>query len=144
IYGVNQPPVGGSFDHAEIRQRIYAGPFLTTIYDIDLDAKNHRVIPRDFPLEPVKDTPVHVEFMRLGEGATIRVNIPVRVRGAESSPGVKRGGAVNIVEHTIAVRVRADQIPTAIDVDVSDLDINHSRHLGEIALPAGIQVLEAP
>ena len=144
IYGDNQPPLGVSFDHAELRQRIYAGRFLTTIYDIELEGKKHRVIPRDFQLDPVKDNPVHVDFMRLGEGATIRVNIPVHVRGAESSPGVKRGGAVNIVEHTISVRVRADQIPEAIDVDVSDLDINHSRHLNEITLPPGVTVLEAP
>jgi large subunit ribosomal protein L25 len=143
IYGDNKPPLGVSFDHAEIRQRIYAGRFLTTIYDIDLDGKKHRVIPRDFQLDPVKDTPVHVDFMRLGEGATIRVNIPVHIIGAESSPGVKRGGAVNIVEHTIAVRVRADQIPESIEVDVSDLDINHSRHLSDITLPAGVQVLES-
>src|SRR4051812_958900 len=142
IYGDNKPPLGVSFENQEIRQRIYAGRFLTTVCDIELEGKKHRVIPRDFQLDPVKDHPVHVDFMRLGEGATIRVNIPVHVRGAESSPGVKRGGAVNIVEHTISVRVRADQIPESIDVDVSDLDINHSRHLNEITLPPGVTVLE--
>jgi large subunit ribosomal protein L25 len=144
IYGDNKPPVTVSLDHAELRQRIYAGRFLTTIYDIELEGKKHRVIPRDFQLDPIKDLPVHVDFLRLGEGATIRVNIPVHVKGAESSPGVKRGGAVNIVAHTIAVRVRADAIPESIDVDVSDLDINHSRHLNEITLPPGLHVLEAP
>jgi large subunit ribosomal protein L25 len=144
IYGDNKPPVTVSLDHAELRQRIYAGRFLTTIYDIDLEGKKHRVIPRDFQLDPIKDLPVHVDFLRLGEGAIIRVNIPVHVRGAESSPGVKRGGAVNIVLHTIAVRVRADAIPESIDVDVSDLDINHSRHLTDITMPEGVQVLEAP
>ena len=143
IYGDNQPPVTIALDHAELRQRIYAGRFLTTVYDLELDGKKHRVIPRDFQLDPVKDLPVHVDFLRLGEGATIRVNIPVHVKGAENSPGVKRGGAVNIVAHTIAVRVRADAIPESIDVDVSDLDINHSRHLNDIKLPPGVQVLEA-
>jgi large subunit ribosomal protein L25 len=68
----------------------------------------------------------------------------VRVKGAEASPGVKRGGAVNIVEHTIAVRVRADAIPESIEVDISDLDINHSRHLSDITLPEGLVVLAAP
>src|SRR5215217_8487995 len=98
IYGDNKPPVAISLDHAELRQRIYAGHFLTTIYDLELEGAKHRVIPRDYQLDPVKDFPIHVDFMRLGEGATIRVNIPIHVRGAESSPGVKRGGAVNIVE----------------------------------------------
>src|SRR5215211_3947493 len=121
IYGDSKDPIAISVDHAELKQRIYAGRFLTTIYELDVDGTKHRVIPRDFQLDPVKDLPVHVDFMRLGEGATIRVNIPVHVRGAESSPGVKRGGAVNIVEHTISVRVRADAIPEEILVDVSDL-----------------------
>ena len=64
---------------AELRQRILAGRFLTTIFDINLDGKKHRVIPRDFHLDPVKDLPIHVDFMRLGEGATIRVSVPLRL-----------------------------------------------------------------
>jgi transcription termination factor NusA len=79
IYGNNQPPVTISVDDAELRQRILAGRFLTTIYDIDLEGKKHRVIPRDFHLDPVRDFPLHVDFMRLGEGATIRVSIPLHI-----------------------------------------------------------------
>jgi large subunit ribosomal protein L25 len=95
IYGNNQPPVTISVDDKELRQRILAGRFLTTIYDIDLEGKKHRVIPRDFHLDPVRDFPLHVDFMRLGEGATIRVSVPLRVQNGEASPGVKRGGTVN-------------------------------------------------
>ncbi|MGH6680108.1 MAG: 50S ribosomal protein L25/general stress protein Ctc, partial [Bradyrhizobium sp.] len=76
IYGNNQPPLPISVDDRDLRQRILAGRFLTTIYDIQLDGKKHRVIPRDFHLDPVRDFPIHVDFMRLGEGATIRVSIP--------------------------------------------------------------------
>ena len=79
IYGNNQPPVPISVDDAELRLRIQAGRFLTTIYDIDLEGKKHRVIPRDFHLDPVRDFPIHVDFMRLGEGATIRVSVPLHV-----------------------------------------------------------------
>ena len=79
IYGNNQPPVTISVDDKELRQRILAGRFLTTIYDIDLEGKKHRVIPRDFHLDPVRDFPLHVDFMRLGEGATIRVSVPLHV-----------------------------------------------------------------
>src|SRR5262245_30615525 len=84
IYGDKKPPLAIALDHKELRQRIYAGRFLTTLYDIEIDGKKHRVIPRDFQLDPVKDHPVHVDFMRLGEGALIRVAIPVHVVGAES------------------------------------------------------------
>src|SRR5277367_2634486 len=131
IYGGNEPPLTISLDDAELRQRIFAGRFLTSIYDVDVDGTKHRVIPRDFQLDPVRDLPVHVDFMRLGVGATIRVNIPIHVKNAEQSPGVKRGGTVSIVTHTIQVRCRADAIPTAIDVDVGSLDINHSKHLSD-------------
>ena len=89
----------------------------------------------------VRDLPLHVDFMRLGEGATIRVNIPIHVRNAEQSPGVKRGGTVSIVTHTIEVRCRADAIPTGIDVDVSELEINYSKHLSDITLPEGVRVV---
>ena len=89
--------------------------------DVDVDGTTQRVIPRDFQLDPVRDVPIHVDFMRLGEGATIRVRVPIHIVNADQSPGVKRGGAVNIVTHTLDVRCPADAIPEASDVDVSGL-----------------------
>jgi large subunit ribosomal protein L25 len=141
IYGNNQPPVTISVDDSELRQRILAGRFLTTIYDIDLEGKKHRVIPRDFHLDPVRDFPIHVDFMRLGEGATIRVSIPLRIQKAEASPGVKRGGTVNIVTHTIDLECSVDNIPQFIEADVGGLEISHSLHLSDIKLPAGVKSL---
>jgi large subunit ribosomal protein L25 len=138
IYGANQPPLAISLDHVEIRTRIYHGRFLTTLYDIEIDGKTHRVIPRDYQLDPVKDVPIHVDFMRLAEGQMVRVNIPVHVINSEQSPGVKRGGAVNIVAHTIPVRCPPDRIPQAIEVDVAGLEINYSKHLSDVKLPDGV------
>src|SRR6202789_4476434 len=137
IYGDGKEPLPISLDYDELRQRIYAGHFLTTIHDIEVDGAKHRVIPRDFQLDAVRDLPLHVDFMRLGEGATIRVHIPILVRNADQSPGVKRGGTVSIVTHTVEVRCLAEAIPTGIEVDVSSLDINHSRHLSDIKMPEG-------
>jgi large subunit ribosomal protein L25 len=141
IYGNNQPPVTISVEDTELRQRILAGRFLTTIYDIDLEGKKHRVIPRDFHLDPVRDFPVHVDFMRLGEGATIRVSVPLRIQNAEAAPGVKRGGTVNIVTHTIELECSVDNIPQYLEVDVSALEIGHSLHLSDITLPKGVRTL---
>jgi large subunit ribosomal protein L25 len=141
IYGNNQPPTPISVDDADLRQRILAGRFLTTIYDIDLEGKKHRVIPRDFHLDPVRDFPVHVDFMRLGEGATIRVSVPLHVQNAEASPGVKRGGTVNIVTHTIDLECSVDNIPQFVEADVSGLEISHSLHLSDITLPSGVKSL---
>ena len=141
IYGDNQPPVTISVDDAELRQRILAGRFLTTIYDIDLEGKKHRVIPRDFHLDPVRDFPLHVDFMRLGEGATIRVSVPLHIVGAESAPGVKRGGTVNIVTHTIELECSVDNIPQYVEADVGGLEISYSLHLSDIKLPPGVKAL---
>src|SRR5271156_6594430 len=141
IYGNNQPPLPISVDDRELRQRILAGRFLTTIYDIDLGGKKHRVIPRDFHLDPVRDFPIHVDFMRLGEGATIRVSVPLHIQNAEAAPGIKRGGTVNIVTHTIDLECSVDNIPQYIEADVSALEISHSLHLSDIKLPSGVRSL---
>src|SRR6266851_3972612 len=141
IYGNNQPPLPISVEDRELRQRILAGRFLTTIYDINLEGKKHRVIPRDFHLDPVRDFPIHVDFMRLGEGATIRISVPLHVQRADASPGVKRGGTVNIVTHTIELECSVDNIPQFVEADVSGLEIGHSLHLSDITLPASVKSL---
>jgi large subunit ribosomal protein L25 len=141
IYGDNKTPLTISVDDRELRQRILAGRFLTTLCDINLDGKKHRVIPRDFHLDPVKDFPIHVDFMRLGEGATIRISVPLHVQRADVSPGVKRGGTVNIVTHTLDLECSVDNIPQAIEADVGALEIGHSMHLSDINLPTGVKSL---
>ncbi len=141
IYGDNKPPMMVLIEHDELKKRIYAGRFLTTLYDLDIDGTKHRVIPRDFQLDALKDLPMHVDFLRVAEGAKIRVHIPVHVLNTDQSPGVKRGGAVNIVTHSVEVICPAESIPDAIEVDIAGVDINHSKHLSEIALPPEVKVI---
>jgi len=141
IYGNNQPPLPISVEDKELSQRILAGRFLTTIYDIDLEGKKHRVIPRDFHLDPVRDFPIHVDFMRLGEGATIRISVPLHVVKSETAPGVKRGGTVNIVAHSIDLECSVDNIPQYVEADASGLEIGYSLHLSDIKLPTGVKSL---
>jgi large subunit ribosomal protein L25 len=142
IYGDSKEPIGISLDFKELRQRIYAGHFLTTVFNVDVDGTKHRVIPRDFQLDPVKDNPIHVDFLRLGEGAKVRVRIPIHVINADQAPGIKRGGTVNIVTHTISVLCQADAIPQGFDVDITGLEINYSKHLSDIEVPGNVKVLE--
>jgi len=141
IYGNNEPPLAISLDDAELRMRIQAGRFLTTIHDIDLEGKKHRVIPRDFSLDPVRDFPLHVDFLRLGEGAKIRVSVPLHILNAETAPGIKRGGTVNIVTHNVDLEVPADNIPQYLEADVGKLDISNSLHVTDIKLPANVRLL---
>ena len=142
IYGDSKEPIGISLDFKELRQRIYAGHFLTTVFNVNVDGTKHRVIPRDFQLDPVRDNPIHVDFLRLGEGAKVRVRVPIHVINADQAPGIKRGGTVNIVTHTISVLCPADSIPQGFDVNITGLEINYSKHLSDIQVPGDVKVLE--
>lgn len=137
IYGGGDPPTAISLSFREMNKIIYAGHFLTTIFDIDVDGQTERVIPRDYQLDPVKDRPLHVDFLRLKAGTRLRVDIPVVVTGAEEAPGLKLGGVINIVRHTLDLKVGADAIPDHVEVDISGMNIGDSKHLSDIKLPQG-------
>ncbi len=137
IYGAGQPPQAIALDFNQMKQLIYAGHFRTTIFEIDVDGSTVRAIPRDYQLDPVKDFPIHVDFMRVAVGSTVTVEVAVHVVGQERSPGMKRGGALNVVRHAVELTVPADAIPDFIVADVSTLDINDSLHISAVKLPAG-------
>jgi len=107
---------------------------------LDVAGKKTRVIPRQLQLDPVSDRPVHVDFMRLAEGSTVRLEIPVRFKGQGESPGLKKGGVLNIVRHEMELVCPADRIPNEVLVDVSKLDINESIHISALNLPEGVKV----
>lgn len=137
IYGSGQPPVSISLDFTVANRLIYAGHFLTTIFEIDVAGEKIRAIPRDYQLDSVKDQPLHIDFLRLGEGARVRVEVPVHFINHEAAPGIKRGGALNIVAHSIGLNVPAESIPEFLTADLTGMDINDSVHLSQIKLPEG-------
>ena len=137
IYGAGQPAETIALDFNQTKQLIFAGHFLTTIFEIDVDGKKTRAIPRDYQLDPVKDFPVHVDFLRLAKGQAIKVVVPVHVTGQDKCPGVKRGGTLQIVEHSVELLVPSDAIPDFIEASVADLDIGSSVHIGDVKLPKG-------
>ena len=143
IYGAGQPAQAIALDFNQTKQLIFAGHFLTTIFDIDVDGQTVRAIPRDYQLDPVRDFPMHVDFLRLAQGQAIKVVVPVHVVGQEKSPGVKRGGTVQIVEHSVELAVSPDAIPDYIEASVEGLDIGSSVHLADIKLPNGAKATSA-
>ena len=126
-------------DARTLERHVEAGHFLTTLLMLDIGGKKTRVIPREVQLDPVSDRPVHVDFMRLAEGTTVRLEIPVHFNGGDVSPGLKKGGVLNIVRHSIGLICPADKIPNTIEVDVSRLDINESIHINALTLPDGVK-----
>ena len=103
IYGAKTEPVGINVDFNEIFKTINRGRFLATIFDIVIDGQKTRVIPRDVQLDPVRDNPVHVDFLRIGPNSRVRVAVPTRYINEANSPGLKRGGVLNIVRHVSEV-----------------------------------------
>ncbi|MEJ0096429.1 MAG: 50S ribosomal protein L25/general stress protein Ctc [Methylocella sp.] len=137
IYGGGDAAEPITLDYREVNKLIYAGHFLTTLFEINVDGNKQRVIPRDYQLDPIKDEPQHVDFLRLKAGASLRVEVPVHFINQETCPGVKKGGSLNIVRHSIEMRVPADNIPEAVIADLGALEINGSLHLSALSLPEG-------
>ncbi|HUO97461.1 MAG TPA: 50S ribosomal protein L25/general stress protein Ctc [Rhizomicrobium sp.] len=140
IYGGDAAPETISVDAQTLDRCIEKGAFLTTLFRLDNAGKKTRVIPRAVQLDPVTDRPVHVDFMRLTEGAAVKLQIPVRFRGTEASPGLKRGGVLNVVKHTVELICPADNIPDYIEGDVSELEIRDSLHISAFKLPEGVRL----
>jgi large subunit ribosomal protein L25 len=139
IYGGTGTPENVNVDGRTLERHVEAGHFLTTLFLLDQNGVKTRVIPREVQLDPVSDRPVHVDFLRLAEGATVRLDIPVHFNGQDASPGLKRGGVLNIVRHEIALICPADIIPNTIEVDVSNININESIHIKDLSLPEGVK-----
>jgi large subunit ribosomal protein L25 len=118
---------------------MHTGHFQSTIFTLDVDGKKTRVIPRGVQLDPIRDFPIHVDFMRVGKDALVTVEVPVRFLNEAASPGLKRGGVLNIVRHDIPVRCPADAIPDHFEVDLTGLEIGDSVHISAITLPKGVR-----
>jgi large subunit ribosomal protein L25 len=139
VYGAKQPPSMISVDPKDLMRALRAGSFLATVFDVDVDGKTERVLPRDVQFDPLTDRPLHVDFLRVSPTTTVTVDIPVAFRNEEASPGLKRGGLLNIVRHEIEAHCRADAIPHHIEVDLTGLDIGDSVHISMVTLPEGVR-----
>ena len=140
IYGDKKDPLPISISYNEAMKSIYAGGFLSHVINVDVDGEKHRVIPRDYQLDPVKDTALHVDFLRVGPNTKLHVQVPVHFENHEQSPGIKKGGVLNIVHHTLDLVCPASAIPEAITIDLTGKEVGDSVHLSDISLPKGTSV----
>ncbi|ACL57770.1 50S ribosomal protein L25/general stress protein Ctc [Methylobacterium nodulans] len=145
IYGGGQSPQSISLDANQTHHLIYGGGFLTTVFEIEVGGRKIRAIPRDYQLDPVKDLPLHVDFLRVTAGQTVAVEVPVHFVNQDAAPGLKqKSGMLNVVHHTVALEVSPDAIPDAIDVDLTGKDIGDTIHVSDLALPAGASLALDP
>jgi len=139
VYGDKAEPQNIALDYKAIWQQLHTGHFQSTIFMLDLDGTKTRVIPRGVQLDPVRDFPIHVDFMRVSKDSLVTVEVPVHFLNEAASPGIKRGGILNVVRHEIEVRCPADSIPEHFEVDLTGLEIGDSVHISAIKLPEGVR-----
>ena len=141
IYGDKKDPESISLDFVDILKALHTGTFLSTVFKINVEGGTQsRVIPRDIQVDPIKDFPMHVDFLRIAKDAQLVVEIAVNFIGEEESPGMKRGGVLNIVRHEIEISAPADAIPESIEADISEMDIGDTLHASALKLPKGVML----
>ncbi|NDE89531.1 MAG: 50S ribosomal protein L25/general stress protein Ctc [Alphaproteobacteria bacterium] len=138
VYGGKEAPVMVSLEERTFVPISQKSGFFTHLMDIEAGGKTLRVIPRDVQFDPITDRVVHVDFLRVTSGTQVRVFVPVVFINQDKSPGLKRGGALNIVQHQIQLSCSPERIPEKITVDLEGKNIGDTIHLEDIALPENV------
>jgi large subunit ribosomal protein L25 len=138
IYGGKEPPVLVALEMKDLARRAHGASFFTHLLELDVGGKKHRVLPRDVQFHPLKDHPIHVDFLRVAKDATIEVAVPVEFINQEASPGLKRGGVLNIVRHEVELICPVESIPDHITIDMTGFEVGDSIHISHVKLPPNV------
>jgi large subunit ribosomal protein L25 len=137
IYGDNKEPLAIHVEEKALVKLLMTGAFTNSTVELTIDGKTEVTLPKDVAFHPVSDRPLHVDFFRLSKGSTVHVEVPVRFVNEPASPGLKRGGVLNVVRHELELICDATKIPDHIDVDVTGFDVGDAIHISSVTLPAG-------
>lgn len=137
IYGGKEDPVPIHLEAKELARQLGLGHFMNSIVMIEVGGKQVRTLPKDVAFDPVSDRALHVDFLRLSKDAKVEVNVPVVFLNEEMSPGLKKGGVLNIVRHELELVCESDKIPDEIAIDVTGKEVGDSIHISEVTLPEG-------
>ncbi|MGC2199654.1 MAG: 50S ribosomal protein L25/general stress protein Ctc [Stellaceae bacterium] len=137
IYGDNKEPVLISLELRELSHALASRSFLAALVDVTVGGVVHRTLPRDVQYHPASDAPMHVDFMRVGGHTRVTVTVPVVFINPEMSPGIRRGGILNIVRHGIELNCPVDNIPDQLVVELDGLEIGDSIHISRVIIPEG-------
>jgi large subunit ribosomal protein L25 len=137
IYGGKEEPTTIHVEEKELVRQLMTGHFMNSIVNIEVGGETIRTLPKDVALHPVTDRPTHADFFRLSKDAKVDVSVPVIFINEEKSPGLKKGGVLNVVRHELELVCAADKIPGEIEIDVTGKDVGDSIHISEVNLPEG-------
>lgn len=137
IYGNNEEPQMVHVEEKILNKLLGTGHFFNSVVMVDVDGNAVRTVPKDVAFHPVSDRPLHADFLRVSEHATIHVEVPVRFINEQAAPGIKRGGILNIVRHEVELICDAAEIPDDVIVDLTGFEVGDSIHISAVTLPAG-------
>jgi large subunit ribosomal protein L25 len=138
VYGGSEKNQKIFLSKKNIKNLIEKENFLSNIISINLDGKSENVLPKEIAWDPITDEPIHIDFLRIIKGAKVILQIPVKFINIEKSPGLKRGGVLNIVRRKVELKCPAENIPTELIVDLDNLDIGASIKISSIKLPENV------
>lgn len=139
IYGDKKPPVMFNVPKQRLMAELNAPGFWTRQFEVKVNGQSHRTLCQNIQTHPINDQPIHIDFLRISATSQITVDVPVKFLNEAKSPGLKRGGVLNIVRHEIEVACTPDNIPDLLEVDLAGVDIGDSIHISQISLPDGVQ-----
>ena len=137
IYGDKKEPISVHVELKLLTKMLSTGHFMNSVIMIDSGGKTHRTLPKDVQFHPVSSRPIHVDFLRIGAHSQVNVNVPVHFTNEDDSPGITRGGVLNVVRHDLELICDAAEIPEQIEISLAGLDIGDSIHISNIDLPKG-------
>ena len=137
VYGEKKDALSIHVEEKLLMKMLHSGHFMNSIVMIDVGGKATRTLPKAVDFHPVSSRPIHVDFLRVGEHSKVHVNVPVRFDNEEASPGLKRGGVLNVVQHELELICDAAHIPDEIHIPLDGLDIGDSIHISDVKLPEG-------
>ncbi|APW72470.1 50S ribosomal protein L25/general stress protein Ctc, partial [Sphingopyxis granuli] len=139
VYGGNEDPLMIHVEEKLLMKQLMTGVFLNSVVMIEVGGKTIRTLPKDVAFHPVKDRPIHADFLRVSKDTKVQVGVPVLFANEEKSPGLKRGGVLNVVRHELELICEADKIPDDITIDVTGFDVGESIHISHVTLPKGVE-----
>src|SRR5688572_23815737 len=137
VYGDKKEPLSVHVEEKLLVKMLSSGHFMNSVVMVEVGGKPNRTLPKAVDFHPVTSRPIHVDFLRIGEHSQVNVNVPVRFDNEEASPGLKRGGVLNVVQHDLELICDASEIPDEIHIDLTGLEIGDSIHISQVKLPEG-------
>ena len=138
LYGGKLNNLKISVKKLQFQDIIKTETFMSKVFDLDIDGSSEKALPREIAFDPVSDEPIHIDFIRIVKGTKIILEIPVKFINSEKSPGLKKGGVLNIVRRKVELKCPAETIPNEIIVDLDNVEINTSLKISSVKLPEGV------